>query len=279
MRAPVLLVSHGAAALTAQRSDPTFIALTEARALLAHASALVVISAHDVRDVVTIGSAPKIEMLHDHMAAEGKSWTGRSDPNVAQMVKACLDQAGIAAALGQPRLDHGAWLPLIALDPAGAHPIVTVSLQQGLHPEAHLRLGRALAPLRVSGVVILTSGGLTHNQERFRSGFFAAIAAHGREAAFAGRGMGEQVHPPSSRFEAWALETLALPSEARERALLDARTHPDFSWAHPTMDHWLPTLIAAGAATGLADDAGDAPRVVHRGFQHSLSTALVAFGA
>jgi hypothetical protein len=55
-------------------------------------------------------------------------------------------------------------------------------------------------------------------------------------------------------------------------ALLRAGEHPDFAWCHPTPDHWLPTLIATAAAP-------DEPGVVlHRGFQHSLSTALLGFG-
>jgi hypothetical protein len=54
--------------------------------------------------------------------------------------------------------------------------------------------------------------------------------------------------------------------------LLEAPAHPDFARAHPTLDHWLPVLVAAGAA------GRDAATVLHRGFQHGLSTALVAFG-
>lgn len=55
--------------------------------------------------------------------------------------------------------------------------------------------------------------------------------------------------------------------------MLDAAAHPDFARAHPTLDHWLPALIAAGAADG------EPGRAWHQGFQRSLSTAMVVFGS
>ena len=163
------------------------------------------------------------------------------------------------AVAGRPLLDHGAWVPLRALDPKGERPVVTVSLAAHLDPLQHLALGHALAPLRQEGVAILTSGGLTHNQQAFREGWFAGTPIPTAEA-------------PSARFEAWALEALAEVGLAREQRLLEAATHPDFAWAHPTPDHWLTTLVAAGAAH---EEPG---RALFRGFQHSLSTALVGFG-
>lgn len=258
-RAPVVLVSHGAATLTVRADDPTNRALRRAGPGLAGARAALVLSAHDQRAALTVGRAPRVELWADHPAAAGLAWSAPGDPALADAVLDHLDAADLVAVLGRPRLDHGAWVPLRALDPDGHRPVVTLSLDPSLDPGVHVALGRALAPLRDEGVAVIVSGGLTHNQGAFRQGWFSRAPL-------------DHVEPPSARFEAWALATLATPGPARTDALLAAEQHPDFAWAHPGIDHWLPTLVAVGAAE---HEPGE---VLHRGFQHSLSTALVRFG-
>jgi 4,5-DOPA dioxygenase extradiol len=200
------------------------------------------------------------ELLDDHPAAAGLEWRAPGDPTLADALLRQLRAVGVDAVAGSPRLDHGAWVPLRALDAAGRRPVVTLSLAAGLDADAHLALGQALAPLRDDAVAVVASGGVTHNQNEFRRAWFAGAPL-------------DAVTAWSGRFEAWALDALAEPEPARAARLLGARAHADFALAHPTIEHWLPALVAAGAARG------DAARVLHRGFQHSLSTALVAFGA
>jgi 4,5-DOPA dioxygenase extradiol len=254
------LVSHGAATLTVRDDDPTGLALRRAGGLLQGSRAVVILSAHDARGALTVGSAARVPLYADHPAAAGRSWVAPGDEQLADALLGRLTGEGLTAQKGQPRLDHGAWVPLMALDPSGSRPVVTLSLDPGLDPERHLRIGRAVAALRREGVGVITSGGLTHNQAEFRRRWFAGAPV-------------EATTPASARFEAWALEVLAEPGEARTRALLAAPQHPDFGWCHPTLDHWLPTLVAVGAAEGAPGT------VLHRGFQHALSTALLAFGA
>jgi 4,5-DOPA dioxygenase extradiol len=220
---------------------------------------VVVVSAHDVRDEFAVGVSPTMTMVHDHPAATGLSWVARGAIDVAARLVQDMESTGVRARAAAPLLDHGAWVPLRALDPSGQLPVVTLSLHAGLIPELHLALGAALRGIRKDGVAILASGGLTHNQAEFRRAYSA----------------GEDVNegaPPSVRFSEWALSTFATSGRARSDALLQATDHPDFSWCHPSLDHWLPSLVAAGAAE---DERGV---VLHRGFQHSLSTAMLGFG-
>lgn len=125
--------------------------------------------------------------------------------------------------------------PLVATI-AGLALIVTVlwgtelSLPTGLGPEGLFALGRALAPLRRSGVVFFCSGNLTHG--------ITGEAANGAQAR---------------EFDAWAVEAIGAGDFD---ALIDAPNKaPAFVLNHPSDEHWLPILVAAGASSAWSEAA------------------------
>ncbi|MFJ6986460.1 MULTISPECIES: dioxygenase [unclassified Streptomyces] len=132
-------------------------------------------------------------------------------------------------------LDHGAFIPLMAMYPAADVPVVQLSMP-GLDPGALLALGRRLRPLRDEGVLVLGSGFMTHSFAVFHQPRLAAATAE---------------------FDAWAVDALA---RGDVDALSDHRRAPGAAVAHPTAEHFVPLLLAVGAA----DDPASAVSALDR---------------
>lgn len=207
--------------------------------------ALLVVSAHWEADRPTVNAAPNPPMLYDYHGFPEHTYRLRypapGSPALAERVRTLLGSAGIASDENRERgFDHGVFVPLLLAYPDADLPIVQLSLKAGLDPVEHLAIGRALAPLRDQGVLIVGSGMSYHNLR----GFFST---HDDEVLAA------------ERFD----DAL---TAAVEHTNVDQRDHGLANWsqmpgaraAHPREEHLLPLMVAAGAAGG---DAGR--RVYH----------------
>ncbi len=126
-------------------------------------------------------------------------------------------------------LDHGAWVPLTIMYPAGDIPVLQLSLPTD-DPTRLLELGRRLRPLRDEGVLIMGSGFLTHGLPFLRELRIDAEA------------------PGWSReFDAWAADALAR-GDVDELAAYRSKA-PGMPYAHPTVEHYTPLFITLGAAS------------------------------
>lgn len=133
-------------------------------------------------------------------------------------------------------LDHGAFIPLMAMYPAADVPVVQLSMPS-LDPSALLELGTRLRPLRDEGILVLGSGFMTHSFAVFHN---PALAAH------------------TAAFDEWVADALA---RADIDALADYRSKaPGAAVAHPTAEHFVPLLLTLGAAA----DAGSAVSAIDR---------------
>ncbi|MFN4292330.1 MAG: DODA-type extradiol aromatic ring-opening family dioxygenase [Permianibacter sp.] len=232
---PVLFVSHGAPtfALAPGQLGPLLTACGEA---LPPLRAVVVLSPHWQTPQVRVMSQATPVTVHDFGGFPAPlyqlQYPAPGAPDVAAEVLALLQAAGITADSDDQRgRDHGAWVPLLHLLPQADVPVLQLSMPRDLTAEGAWQLGRALAPLRQRGVLLLGSGSLTHNlyEVRFNAEGCAAYAEH---------------------FRHWVADTLARRDSA---ALLAYRQQaPAATRAHPTEEHFLPLLFAAGASR--ADD-------------------------
>lgn len=201
--------------------------------------AVLLVSAHWEEPAFTLMSHPRPPMLYDYYGFPRQTYEivypARGEPSLAARVRDLVVGAGLPAALDAARgFDHGAFVPMAVAWPDASMPIVQLSLRAGLDPATHLALGRALAPLRDEGVLIVGSGLTWHNL----------------------RALGPQARVPSQQFDAWLQQTVTSPAAERAARLLRWTEAPAARAAHPREEHLLPLMVAAGAAL---DDAGDCP--------------------
>jgi 4,5-DOPA dioxygenase extradiol len=232
---PSLYISHGSP-MTALRPGLVGERLAKLASVLPRPRAIVVASAHWLAAKPSVGGAALPETIHDFggfpQALFELQYPASGDPALAQRIGGLLAQAGLPAAIDATRgLDHGVWTPLRMLYPAADIPVVPVSIQPQLGPAHQLALGRALAPLRQEGVLLLGSGSITHNLHDWRQGYDA-----------------EHEAPYVRPFTTWVESRLV---DDDIPALLDYRQQAPFAErAHPTDEHLLPLYFAMGAAGG-----------------------------
>jgi aromatic ring-opening dioxygenase catalytic subunit (LigB family) len=155
------------------------------------------------------------------------------NPDLGAHARDLIAAAGLQVATDSHRgFDHGVFVSLSLIYPDADMPVVMVSMKSGYDPAEHLALGRALAPLRDAGVLIVGSGLNYHNMRGFRDGSATDAAA----------------------FTQYLNEAVALQDgHARDSRLLHWERAPRARLAHPREDHLVPLLAVAGAA---GNDAG-----------------------
>jgi aromatic ring-opening dioxygenase catalytic subunit (LigB family) len=206
-------------------------------ALPAAPTALLVVSAHWESAVPTVTASSAPALIYDYAGfpphTYSLTWPAPGSPELAHRVVALLARASIPAAMdGERGFDHGTFIPLKVAYPEASVPTVQLSLKRGLGPSEHLALGRALEPLRAEGVLLIASGMSYHDMRGF-------MTSRGRE--------------DSERFDTWMRTAVAMPESERSAQLADWASAPAARRCHPREEHWMPLLVAAGAA---GEDAG-----------------------
>jgi 4,5-DOPA dioxygenase extradiol len=199
--------------------------------------AILVISAHWVVRPVTLGATRTMPLVYDFYGFPRKyyavTYPAPGAPALAQRVRECLSPSRPVASDESRGLDHGAYVPLVAMYPAADVPVVQLSIPT-MDPRELLEVGRALAPLRREGYLLVGSGFLTHNLHVVDWAPEAKTPAWARE------------------FDDWIKDVLARRDvEAfvryRERA-------PGVQTALPTHEHFVPVAISLGSSMDLPEE-------------------------
>jgi 4,5-DOPA dioxygenase extradiol len=226
---PIGFVAHGSPmlALDAAKGGE----LRDWAAAMPKPRAVVILSAHWQTRDPTLGATTTLPLLYDFSGFDPALNAIRYAPPGAPDVAARVEQLLAKVTIGKSpdrKLDHGVWVPLLHMYPAADVPVLQISLPRR-EPAELFDLGRALAPLAEEAVLVLGSGVLVHN---LRSMDFTGRAAP----------------PPWAReFDSWCADVLA---RRDFDALVGFRVRaPMRAMAHPTEEHFLPLLVAAGAAS------------------------------
>jgi aromatic ring-opening dioxygenase catalytic subunit (LigB family) len=194
--------------------------------------AVLMVSGHWEERDFTVMASPHPPMVYDYSGFPPHTYhvkyAAPGSPETAQRVRDLIEKAGMPALLDPLRgFDHGTFSPLAVVYPAADVPVLQLSLKAGYDPATHLAVGRALAPLRREGVLIVGSGLSYHNLREF----------------------GPQAKGASTAFDNWLQQTLvqSAPAERVDR-LLHWDAAPAARSAHPREDHLLPMMVAVGAA-------------------------------
>lgn len=225
---PVIFAAHGAPILL---DDVQWVGeLHQWAGAMARPTAILVVSAHWEERPVTLGATTTVPLVYDFSGFPEKYYqqyyASPGAPALAARIRQIMRDAGRAVKDAPERgLDHGAYVPLVAMYPPADIPVLQLSIP-GLDPQELFALGRTLAPLRDEGVLIFGSGFLTHNM---RYAFRPGVPAWAQD------------------FDAWAAESIA---RFDVDALMDFQTRaPAAQVALPTWEHYAPLLVSAGAAS------------------------------
>lgn len=202
-----------------------------AATLPAQPKALLVISGHWEEPAFTASAAAKPDLIFDYSGFPEHTyrltWPAPGDPELAARVQNLLRQAGLPTGMSVQRgFDHGVFVPLKVAFPDAKIPVVTLSLAASLDPRLHLAAGRALAPVRDEGVLLIGSGMSFHNLR----GYFRPETPERARA-----------------FDRWLTSAVESPSAQRDALLADWRNAPFAVYAHPREEHLIPLMVASGA--------------------------------
>jgi 4,5-DOPA dioxygenase extradiol len=228
---PALYLSHGAPPLF--DDGPWLRQLFEWAQTLPKPTSILIVSAHwESAPLALSASAAHTPLVYDfggfHPRYYAMTYDTPDAGALARRVAAAMPDSEPVHEHPGRGLDHGAWVPLMAMYPLGDIPVQQLSMPTH-DPARLLDLGARLRPLREEGVLVIGSGFMTHG------------------LPFVTREMLYGVVPTwSSEFDEWVAGALAR-GDVDELAAFRHRA-PGMPYAHSTVEHFTPLFVALGAA-------------------------------
>ncbi|KAF4215928.1 hypothetical protein CNMCM5878_007659 [Aspergillus fumigatiaffinis] len=163
------------------------------------------------------------------------------DQGLAQRVIDLLKSAGLPDVEGDPTAhwEDAPTTPSLWMFPQGSLPSTTVSLNGRYDPVFHVRMGRALRPLREQGILIIGSGATVHNI--FRANWIPAVLSMDHFQ------IGTTPAKWAADFDQSIYDLVEGTTGSRlAGALVRLTESPYYVDCHPSNDHYFPLLVLAG---------------------------------
>jgi 4,5-DOPA dioxygenase extradiol len=206
--------------------------------------AILVISAHWYIGSTAVTAMPTPRTIHDFygfpQALFDFQYPAPGSTSFAEEVSESVKPVWVGLDHDSWGIDHGTWSVLAHAFPKADIPVVQLSINAAKPFDYHLDIGARIAPLRDSGVLILSSGNVVHN--------------------LGGMDFGnpDGAYDWAERFDdAVRAQMLEAPAD-----VLTVDRRPEFRLAVPTPDHFLPLLYLAG----VAGVSGHRPEVLVDGY-------------
>jgi 4,5-DOPA dioxygenase extradiol len=193
---------------------------------------IVCVSAHWLTKGWYLTAMAKPKTIHDFggfpQELFDQQYPAPGSPQVARDIASQIGQLedGIAIGLDEHEwgFDHGAWGVLKPMFPAADIPVIQLSLDWYAHPTKHFEMGKRLRVLRDHGVLLVASGNTVHNLRT------------------AGQGEPFDWNIQFDEFVKTSIAANDLAAIAKFQDLGEIA-----KLAHPSYEHYLPLLHAAGA--------------------------------
>lgn len=228
---PVLFVGHGSP-MNAIEDNRFSREMKAVGKKLPRPQAILMVSAHWETRGTLVTAMEKPETIHDfggfpkelfetQYPAPGSKWLAEETRKAVTSTAVGLDYRW--------GLDHGCWSVTKNLYPNADVPVIQLSLDYTLSPQAHYDLAKQLYALRKKGVLIIGSGNMVHN-------FGYVSLAPGHENDFN--------HPFGHPWALEANETFKkLINTGDHKSLINYKSYSKATQlAAPTPEHYLPLL-------------------------------------
>ena len=235
-RMPVLFVGHGSPmnAIGDNEYRRSWQALgSEFGKRLPQPQLILCISAHWITRGWWLTGMDKPKTIHDFggfpQELFDQQYAAPGAPAAAQEISKGFTQPPVGLDAKDWGFDHGTWSVLKPMFPKADIPVIQLSMDYSRPPAEHFAIGQQLKALRERGVLIVGSGNIVHNLRATRRDV-AANQAYDWAVEFDSK--------IADQMQKGDLAGLAGFQKLGQVAQL----------AHPTYDHYLPLLYAAGAA-------------------------------
>jgi len=192
--------------------------------------AILVVSAHWYIGSTAVTAMPTPRTIHDFYGFPQKlfefQYPAPGSTAFAEEVSEVVKPVWVGLDHDSWGIDHGTWSVLARAFPAADIPVVQLSINAAKTFDYHLDVGARLAPLRDSGVLLVSSGNVVHN--------------------LGGMDFGnpDGGYSWAERFD----DAVRAKMQEAPADVLTVDARPEFRLAVPTPDHFLPLLYLAGAA-------------------------------